>query len=224
MGTICSINILVGHTTASCLVLVKLHCLFGIDTPRANWTFNCVMCVISVSKRCMCIPYRSLLCPMPIHRKPAKAGVAKAGQAGQAGQVKRRPAKAGEDGQDRQEKRVRLSGKQMIGDVSVVKWPEPSVDVRAASYGLSTSSFVMMVTLGLPVALFNILFVLNRSEPVAWTCLDFIEWYSGVGQIRDAFLRRGLNAVGFDVRSQALRGLCECCWHAHSHCIVSNPS
>ena len=96
----------------------------------------------------LCITFRSLVFAMPIHRKPAKAGPAKAGQAGQAGRVKRRPAKAGKAGQAGQEKRFRLRGKQMLGDVSVVKWPELSVDVRAARYGLSTVSFVMIVTIG----------------------------------------------------------------------------
>ena len=72
--------------------------------------------------------------------------------------------------------------------------------LRAASYGLVLPVFLSMIALGVPVPLFNILYALHRSpEAAEFAQLDFIEWYSGVGQIRDAMLRRGYAACGFDI-------------------------
>ena len=74
-----------------------------------------------------------------------------------------------------------------------------SLELRAASYGLTVVTFLQLAACGLPIAFFNILYCLHRSKPIDVTDVDFVEWYSGVGVIRDELLRRGYTAVGFDI-------------------------
>ena len=80
----------------------------------------------------------------------------------------------------------------------------PALVLCAASYGLEPSEFKAMLRFGVPIALFNVLYVLHHryiqsGDPNATPYLDFIEFFSGAGQICNAMVRAGFNAQGYDV-------------------------
>ena len=110
--------------------------------------------------------------------------------------------------QQKQQKTKKIGGqrrkKPNTDDVEIIGMtPCSSYDLNPSSYGLQPEEFYWMLVFGVPIALFNILYVLAHTRPTASTCsstsIDFIEFFSGCGQIRDAMIRRGHNACGYDI-------------------------
>ena len=105
------------------------------------------------------------------------------------------------------QKRRRLKGKQPIpadddddDDLQVLNVTLCAMFLmRAYSYGLHPKELKSMLSMGVPIALFNILWVLQNKSASDGYSLDFIEFFSGCGQIRDALLRRGQFCTGFDI-------------------------
>ena len=102
-------------------------------------------------------------------------------------------------------KRRRLKGKQTVpaddhDDLQVLNVTICAMFLmRAYSYGLHLKEMKSMLSMGVPIALLNILWVLQNKSASDGYSLDFIEFFSGCGQIRDALLRRGLICTGFDI-------------------------
>ena len=91
-------------------------------------------------------------------------------------------------------KRRRLAKKQAVADQEeegvelISMYIVPALVLCAASYGLEPSEFKAMLRFGIPIALFNILWVLHRRPSGSGVPLDFIEFFSGCGRIRDAMV------------------------------------
>ena len=106
-------------------------------------------------------------------------------------------------------KRRRLKGKQTVpaddhDDLQVLNVTLCAMFLmRAYSYGLHPKELKSMLSMGVPIALFNILWVLQNKSASDGYFLDFIELFSGCEQIRDALLRRGFICTGFGITDDA---------------------
>jgi len=76
---------------------------------------------------------------------------------------------------------------------------------RAAAYGLEPATFRKMLRSNLPPGLFNLLARLRGSPEVSnEQDIDYVEWYSGVENVRAAMAARNLTAVGYDIENDSL--------------------
>ena len=85
-----------------------------------------------------------------------------------------------------------------------------SVESRASAYGISDFTWNVLVQLGAPVILFNLLFVLNlplrgRARPADFRTMSgrFMDIFPGVGRIGQEMTRRGLTCFNYDINLDA---------------------
>eukprot|EP00974_Lingulodinium_polyedra_P080411 7789511-Lingulodinium_polyedra.AAC.1 len=72
--------------------------------------------------------------------------------------------------------------------------------LRAAQYKLRAGVFKRVLLLGLPPAMFNTIYWLaQNAEARDQPDVDYVEWYSGVANIKSACEAVGWNAFGFDI-------------------------
>ena len=86
--------------------------------------------------------------------------------------------------------------------------PPPQVvrrrsDVLAEHMGLMGAEVRRLLSWGLPCFFFNMITILTRTTTI-FRDLDCVEYFSGEKTIVDAFLSKGYNALGFDVRYDSI--------------------
>ena len=72
------------------------------------------------------------------------------------------------------------------------------LSLRAAYIGTDVRTFVRLQKLQVPIALFHILNFLSCASVVHQRDLDFVEYFSGLGEVHHAFSRAGCAAAGYD--------------------------
>ena len=76
--------------------------------------------------------------------------------------------------------------------------------LQAARHGLEPRTFRKMLRFGLPIALFNLIWFCHQHGSQG-DALDYIEFFSGVGNVHKAFAERGHASVAFDEVNDAHR-------------------
>ena len=72
--------------------------------------------------------------------------------------------------------------------------------LRATQYKLNVGVFKRMLLLGLPPAMFNTIYWLAQNTQARdHPDVDYVEWYSGVANVKNACEEIGWNAFGFDI-------------------------